>query len=90
MQKRSLKETNVNHVAEHNATQPVQVASIAQENELSTTKGEIATWLEQDEKKKAKAIFKAKLKYGEHYNGVTHLPMGGRITVVKGQIKVQP
>ena len=56
-------------------------------NEIKT--GRIATWLIEDDKKREKAIFKAKLKYGEHYNGTTTLNPGQRITIRNGRIVVQ-
>ena len=56
-------------------------------NEIKT--GRIATWLIEDDKKREKAIFKAKLKYGEHYNGTTTLNPGQTIKVINGKIYVR-
>lgn len=50
--------------------------------------GKIKTWLIEDDKKREKEVFKAKLKYGEHYNGTTTLNPGQRITVRNGRIYV--
>lgn len=55
---------------------------------MSTNDNKIGEWIEKDDEKKAKAIFKAKLKYGEHWAGTTTLKPGQRLTVVNGVIKV--
>lgn len=49
----------------------------------------IKEFIEEDDRKKEKAIFKAKLKYGEHYAGVTTMNPGQTITVVRGRIHVR-
>lgn len=45
--------------------------------------------IEDDERKKEKAIFKAKLKHGEHWGGVTILNPGQQIKVINGKIYVR-
>ena len=88
MAKSVLKATNVNHVETPCATQVDQTVSIAPKNEQSSTNAEIKNWLNEDDRKKEKAIFKAKLKYGEHWAGTTTLNPGQRIRVINGKIVV--
>jgi hypothetical protein len=49
----------------------------------------LGEWIEMDDEKKAKEIFKAKLKYGEHWAGTTTLNPGQRIRVIRGRIIVE-